>query len=68
MPLPRLVPAADSVAFQSTDFSLDVLGRFICNTWEEATQNGGLPFDAVIVGSGMYGAYCSRFAQNEGWF
>lgn len=59
MPLPRLVPAADSVAFQSTDFSLDVLGRFICNTWEEATQNGGPPFDAVIVGGGMYGAYCA---------
>jgi choline dehydrogenase-like flavoprotein len=39
--------------------SLDVLGRFICNTWDEAIGNGGDPFDAVIIGGGMFGGYCA---------
>src|SRR5215207_6584392 len=61
--LPRLVPAADPsdrVAVQETEFTHDAVGRYICNTWEEATQNGGLPFDAVVIGAGMFGAYCAE--------
>lgn len=59
--LPRLVPGPPPpVEVQETDFSIDVLGRFICNTWEEATQNGGVGFDAVIIGAGMFGAYCAE--------
>src|SRR5215213_9264938 len=61
--LPRLIPAADvndRVPVQETEFSLDVLGRYVCNTWDEATQNGGVPFDAVVIGAGMFGAYCAE--------
>ena len=59
MPLPVLNPGASTVNFQNTSFSLDALGRLVCSTWEEATLNGGAPFTAVIVGGGMYGAYCA---------
>ena len=44
---------------QRTTMSLDVLGRFICNTWDEALENGGAAFDVIIVGSGMFGGYCA---------
>jgi hypothetical protein len=30
--------------------------RRVCNTWEEPTINPN--FDTVIIGAGMYGAYC----------
>lgn len=59
MALQQLVPSQSSVDFQSTTFSIDALGRLICNTWDEATTNGGPPFDVVVIGSGMYGAYCA---------
>jgi choline dehydrogenase-like flavoprotein len=57
VPLPRLLPAPQQVQVQETAFTTDALGRFICSTWEEATENGGQPFSAVIVGAGAYGAY-----------
>jgi choline dehydrogenase-like flavoprotein len=50
----------DRVVVQDTDFTTDVLGRYICNTWDEATQNGGVAFDAVVIGAGMFGAYCAE--------
>jgi hypothetical protein len=50
----------DRVPVQETEFSLDVLGRYICSTWDEATQNGGVGFDAVVIGAGMFGAYCAE--------
>ena len=59
MPLHILNPGPSTVAFQNTSFSVDALGRFVCSTWEEATLNGGAPFTAVIIGAGMYGAYCA---------
>ena len=59
MPLPRLVPGSAQVDVQETSLALDALGRYVCSTWEEATQNGGPPFTAVVVGAGMYGAYCA---------
>ncbi|MEU4704670.1 hypothetical protein [Nonomuraea dietziae] len=59
MALPELIPSGRPVEVQATRFSLDALGRFFCNTWEEATGNGGPPFSAVVVGAGMYGAYCA---------
>src|SRR2546423_3252061 len=58
--LPRLIDAPDKVKVKNTLFTADVLGRFICNTWEEATQNGGVGFDAVVIGAGMFGAYCAE--------
>ena len=57
MAIPQLVPSSNNVAFQNTTFSIDALGRLVCNTWEEATENGGPQFDIVVIGSGMYGAY-----------
>lgn len=42
---------------QRTSFSLDVMGRFLCNTLAEATVNPA--FDVVVIGSGMYGGYCA---------
>ena len=41
---------------QRTSFALDVLGRFVCSTYDEATTNPD--FDVVVIGSGMYGSYC----------
>jgi hypothetical protein len=55
---------------QSTDFALDVLGRYVCNTFDEALANsdplyraaarlpprGDLrPFDYIIIGGGTFG-------------
>jgi hypothetical protein len=59
MPLPNLIPAGGPVQVQNTTFAVDALGRYVCNTWDEATANGGAPFDAIVVGAGMYGAYCA---------
>jgi choline dehydrogenase-like flavoprotein len=68
MPLPVLVPGTVPVPVQQTTFSIDALGRFVCSTWDEATQNGGPPFSAIVVGAGMYGAYCAAkiFRGNPG--
>jgi hypothetical protein len=59
MPLPRLVPAGDAVpvAVQETSLAVDALARNVCNTWQEATANGGPPFSVVVVGAGAYGGY-----------
>jgi choline dehydrogenase-like flavoprotein len=59
MPLPVLNPGGSLVEFQNTAFSIDALGRLVCNTWDAATLNGGPPFSTVVIGAGMYGAYCA---------
>ncbi len=51
---------------QETDFSIDVLGRYICNTFDEAVNNGGRPFDAIVIGGGMFGAYCAEKIYRKG--
>lgn len=39
-------------------FSNNILARYFCNTLDEAiTANQAKPFDVVVIGSGMYGAY-----------
>ena len=61
--LPRLIPSSDQndrVVVQETEFTIDVLGRYICNTWDDAVNNGGVAFDAVVIGAGMFGAYCAE--------
>src|SRR6266481_1606330 len=58
--LNRLQDSGSPIAVQDTTLSLDVLGRFICNTWDEATNNGGVQFDVIVIGSGMFGAYCAE--------
>jgi len=65
MPLPLLAPTSQPAFFdvQETTFSHDVLGRYVCNTWEEIEKqraDGGYPFDAVVIGGGMFGAYCAE--------
>jgi choline dehydrogenase-like flavoprotein len=64
MPLNRLVdsglPIAPPPDVQRTTLGLDVLSRFIGNTWEEAVSNGGKPFDAIVLGAGMFGGYCAE--------
>jgi len=52
IPFPDKVPDV-----QRTSFSLDVMGRFICNSYDEAIANPD--FDVVVIGSGMYGAYAA---------
>ena len=59
MALQRLESTGDNVAIQATTFTADALGRFICSTWQEATANGGPPVNVIVVGGGMYGAYCA---------
>jgi choline dehydrogenase-like flavoprotein len=45
---------------QYTDFSRDVLGRYVCNGFDEAMQStqgaGARPFDVIIVGGGSFAA------------
>ena len=64
MPLPKLKPDQVPAPFdvQETASLYDVFGRYICNTWQEvdtAQRSGGYPFDAVVVGAGMFGGYCA---------
>jgi hypothetical protein len=56
----RLVETNQAVEVQETTFAIDVLGRYVCNTWDEAVNNGGVAFDAVVIGAGMFGAYCAE--------
>jgi choline dehydrogenase-like flavoprotein len=46
------------LATESTTFTRDVIGRYICSTWEEATSDPG-GIDVVVLGGGMYGGYCA---------
>jgi hypothetical protein len=68
--LPRLLAhAADRVDVQDTAFAYDVLGRFVCNTWDEAeasTQGGSNPFGAVVVGAGMFGGHLAARLYRAG--
>lgn len=77
--LPLLQPDPQSkTAIQRTTLAIDVLGRFLCNTLDEAIfpsrapEDGPAPFDltagfdAIVVGSGMYGAYCAHRLWRNG--
>src|SRR5947209_15021535 len=59
--LNRLAPTNQTVEVQNTTLAIDVLGRYICSTWDEAvTSNTGVAFDVVVIGAGMFGAYCAE--------
>ncbi len=62
----NLQEGPNAVEVQETAFSLDVLGRYICNTYEEAVNNGGFPFDAIVIGAGMYGSYVAEKIYRQG--
>ena len=71
MPLNELVanslPAGDDV--QQTDFGYDVVPRYICNNWQEVTAAqgpGAYPFDAIVIGAGMFGGYCAENLYRRG--
>ncbi|HET9653868.1 MAG TPA: GMC oxidoreductase [Kineosporiaceae bacterium] len=70
--LPLLLASPDPtqrVKIQSTAFTDDVLGRFVCNDWGEiraGLADGGAPFDAVVIGAGMFGAYCAEKLYRHG--
>src|SRR2546430_12119502 len=58
----RLIEAPDVTLVQETTFAIDVQGRYICNTWDEAIGtigNGGVAFDAGGIGAGMFWAHCA---------
>ncbi len=61
--------ATDRVQVQQTDFLYDVLGRYACNDWAEIEaqqQDGGYPFDVVVIGAGMFGGYCAEKLYRHG--
>jgi choline dehydrogenase-like flavoprotein len=64
VPLNRLIDSGEPIVpvpdVQRTTLGLDVLGRFVCNTWDEATAEGTRQFDAVVIGAGMFGGYCAE--------
>jgi len=43
---------------ESTTFPKDVLGRYVCSTFDEATADPE-GIDVVVLGGGMYGGYCA---------
>jgi len=65
--LPRLNPDPQVlVDVQQTAFSHDVLGRWLCSTRTEVINNGGDPFDVVVVGAGMFGGYIADKLYRRG--
>jgi choline dehydrogenase-like flavoprotein len=74
MPLNRLFDSGQPITpppdVQRTSLGIDVLSRFVCNTWDEATVAGTRQFDAVVIGAGMFGGYCAdkifRFGEASG--
>lgn len=62
----RLEETGETTDVQRTTFSVDVLGRYACNTWDEAVNNGGAPFDVIVLGAGMYGAYAATKLYRKG--
>ncbi len=42
-----------AVITPETQFTRDILGNYVCNTFAEAQQSG--PFDVIIIGGGTFG-------------
>lgn len=64
MPLNRLTDSGQPIVpppdVQHTTLSIDVLGRYVCNTWNEATAGGTRRCDAIVIGAGMFGGYAAE--------
>lgn len=68
--LKRLQDTADPADVQRTSLSADILGRYVCNTFQEAmcstsvnpcldraeVRTDARPFDLIVVGGGTFGA------------
>ncbi|OLC67844.1 MAG: hypothetical protein AUI42_09435 [Actinobacteria bacterium 13_1_40CM_2_65_8] len=57
---------------ERTTFSLDVIGRYMCNTWQEAmgsTDQAMRPdaraFDVIVLGGGTFGAAVAQHLFNQ---
>ena len=53
----------NTVNVQETTFTLDNMGRFLCNTLQEAVDSAGIQvagkqrsFDTIVIGGGTFGA------------
>ena len=57
---------ARPVEIQDSEFTRDLLGRYVCSTLDEAVNNGGRPFDVVVIGAGMFGAYIAEKIYRKG--
>lgn len=58
---------------QTTDFSRDILGRYVCNGLDEALRSadpvasaGARPFDIIVIGGGTFGAGVAQHAFFRG--
>ena len=64
MPLNRLTDSGQPIVpppdVQHTTLGVDVLGRYVCNTWDEATAGGTRRFDVIVIGAGMFGGYAAE--------
>ena len=64
MPLNRLTDSGQPIVpppdVQHTTLGVDVLGRYVCNTWDEATAGGTRRFDVIVLGAGMFGGYAAE--------
>ncbi|MFP3646532.1 family 16 glycoside hydrolase [Paraburkholderia sp. SIMBA_054] len=58
MTIYALTSTLDPIDVQNTTFAKDVLSRYSCNTWDEATVDSK-KIDVVIVGAGLFGGYCA---------
>src|SRR5262249_27205215 len=50
-------------ALSEADEHPSTVPQYVCNSWQEiaaAQGAGAYPFDVVVVGAGMYGAYCAE--------
>ncbi|MBS1866655.1 MAG: hypothetical protein JSS69_12140, partial [Acidobacteria bacterium] len=59
----NLQEGPNTVSVQETTFTLDNLGRFLCNTLQEAKDSSGVQiggkrrdFDTIVIGGGTFGA------------
>ncbi len=59
---------------ERTTFSLDVLGRYVCNSWQEAMDSANprlrsdaRPFDVIVLGGGTFGSAVAQhlFSQDS---
>jgi hypothetical protein len=59
----NLQEGLNTVAVQETNFTLDNMGRFLCNTLQEALDSAAVQvagkqrnFDTIVIGGGTFGA------------
>src|SRR5947209_3596166 len=75
MPIQELIsgPNPARADVQKTAFTYDVVGRYICNNWQEITAAQGsvaYPLEVLLIAAAMFGAFCAeklyRFGSASG--